>query len=534
MSPSASCRRLELPSPYAFALAAGIALAGLAPGASPAATITVTGHGDDVASDGTVTLREALLSINAGADANADVEASRSGSYGAGDAIAFAIGTGAQEIRPASALPWVAANVTIDGSTQPGFAGQTLILIDGAGAGDVDGLGFSPINGAVLRWIVVQGFARDGIVIGDRLFKSPFDTAASIVNRPPSGALPVTLGHVVSRDNGGSGLRIEGGVSADQVESGGNGSDGVRVDSADFVALNGADVHDNTGAGVRVLRASSSSGARTGEGLVIGDNVSSRVTIGYNGGDGVVLGDPNLQTGIINARISNADVFGNETGILVRERNLDSASTHDAIVLVNIFLNRSSGLHVQQSYFLRRITGHSIEAFSGNVIHNNARVPSADCSGTQSAPQVWFEGQAPFPCSGDCTYRANDSGIPTDPVCEAQVAESDCRNQTDPIASGDGNEHSCVWNADAGHCDFGYPFRGVCDTSSPNILWGYQGTGLNLPNTLGLFASDNAAVNAEQNQWKSGGRQNQDFGTSGDDDATVYADSCGLAPVVCP
>jgi len=39
------------------------------------ATITVTGTGDTVAADGLCTLREAINSLTAGADANADVTA---------------------------------------------------------------------------------------------------------------------------------------------------------------------------------------------------------------------------------------------------------------------------------------------------------------------------------------------------------------------------------------------------------------------------------------------------------------------------
>src|SRR3569832_1803402 len=73
------------------------AFACCATGAS-AATITVASSADSVTQNGLVTLREALLSINNGADFNADVAAARSGAYGSGDAIHFAIGTGPQSI----------------------------------------------------------------------------------------------------------------------------------------------------------------------------------------------------------------------------------------------------------------------------------------------------------------------------------------------------------------------------------------------------------------------------------------------------
>ncbi len=83
-----------------------------------AATITVTGNGDTSAVDGVVTLREAINSINTGANVNADVAAV--GSYGSSDTIAFTIaGAGVHTIAVA-ALPGITKPVKIDGYTQPG------------------------------------------------------------------------------------------------------------------------------------------------------------------------------------------------------------------------------------------------------------------------------------------------------------------------------------------------------------------------------------------------------------------------------
>ena len=54
-----------------------------------------------------MTLREAILSVNAGASVNADVVPA--GAYGAGDAIHFAIpGSGVRTISPASPRPQIA------------------------------------------------------------------------------------------------------------------------------------------------------------------------------------------------------------------------------------------------------------------------------------------------------------------------------------------------------------------------------------------------------------------------------------------
>ena len=98
-----------------------------------AATITVTSTADTIAADGGVTLREAIESINAGANANADVVAS--GVYGVDDAIRFDIAGGcavACRITLASSLGTLAKPATIDGYTQPGASENTLAVGDDA------------------------------------------------------------------------------------------------------------------------------------------------------------------------------------------------------------------------------------------------------------------------------------------------------------------------------------------------------------------------------------------------------------------
>jgi len=117
--------------PRRFLDAILIAGAALAAADAPAATITVTGTGDTIAVDGMVTLREAITSINNGANVNADVVAV--GTYGVSDQIVFNIpGTGIQTIAPASNLPNITKPVTIDGYTQPGSSPNTLAVGDNA------------------------------------------------------------------------------------------------------------------------------------------------------------------------------------------------------------------------------------------------------------------------------------------------------------------------------------------------------------------------------------------------------------------
>ncbi|MFH1918378.1 MAG: hypothetical protein ABIP48_00610, partial [Planctomycetota bacterium] len=110
-------------------------------------TFTVTSTSDS----GLGSLRQAILDANANAGA---------------DVIDFNIGGGGtQSIQPLAALPTITDPVTLDASTQPGFAGTPLIELDGslAGAG-TSGLTITAGNSTV-RGLVVNRFERSGVVI---------------------------------------------------------------------------------------------------------------------------------------------------------------------------------------------------------------------------------------------------------------------------------------------------------------------------------------------------------------------------------
>src|SRR6266540_575054 len=95
-------------------------------------------------------LRQAILDSNANPGA---------------DTITFNIGGGGvQTIHPTSALPDITDPVTIDGTTQPGFAGSPLIELNGGSAGSAAGLRITA-GSSTVRGLVINGFALDGIVL---------------------------------------------------------------------------------------------------------------------------------------------------------------------------------------------------------------------------------------------------------------------------------------------------------------------------------------------------------------------------------
>jgi len=114
----------------------------------PTGPFTVSNTSDS----GSGSLRQAIL------DANANPTGI--------DLIVFDIsGPGPHTITPGSALPTITTPVIIDGTTQPGFAGQPLIELNGEDAGaNADGLKITAGNSTV-RGLVVNRFAGSGIWI---------------------------------------------------------------------------------------------------------------------------------------------------------------------------------------------------------------------------------------------------------------------------------------------------------------------------------------------------------------------------------
>ena len=113
---------------------------------SPAAIFTVTNTFDS----GPGSLRQAILDANASSGA---------------DAIVFNIaGTGVQTIALSAILPIVSEAVTIDATTQPGFAGTPLIELNGDGLGQGQGIQVNG-GGAVVRGFAINRFSGNGILL---------------------------------------------------------------------------------------------------------------------------------------------------------------------------------------------------------------------------------------------------------------------------------------------------------------------------------------------------------------------------------
>jgi CSLREA domain-containing protein len=256
------------------------------PGSALAATFTVNstantadaavGNGICAASLGVCTLRAAIQ------EANFTVAA---------DIIKFAIGTGPQRISALTSLPTITQPVTIDGATQPGFAGVPLIEIEGLSGTAVDGILVTGGN-TTLRSLVINRFLGDGVrlsVKGGNVIEGCYIGTTADGLEPArnlgSGIRIETFsnrigGTFVQQRNvisGNGGLGIEGGITIFGETAVGNKVQG------NFIGLDATGLNPigNLGRGIAIHFASFNliGGSEPGAGNLIAGNRASGVRI---------------------------------------------------------------------------------------------------------------------------------------------------------------------------------------------------------------------------------------------------------------
>lgn len=257
----------------------GVVLLGAVP--ATALTLTVTSTNDS----GPGSLRQAITTAN---------------STPAADTIAFGISTGQRVIVPQSTLPTITAPLIIDGSTQPGFAGKPLIVLDGRQTGGtatgVNGLTIEAANCRV-KALVISGFGGSGIFINGATATATGNVISGCyigTNAAGSGALP----------NSGSGITIFiaknnliGGVTASERNILSGNSNGININGFDrgaddnkvqgnYIGTNAAGTAalPNGNAGIFV-----EAGAKNN--LIGGTTATARNVISGNGGTGIVFFD---------------------------------------------------------------------------------------------------------------------------------------------------------------------------------------------------------------------------------------------------
>jgi hypothetical protein len=157
-------------------------------------------------------LRQAILSANAASGA---------------DTVSFAIGTGRATIAPLTALPAITGPLTLDASTQPGFAGVPLVELTGsrlAAGNSTTGLTVTA-GASTVRGFVINRFGANGISL---LSKGGNTVAGNYVGTNAGGS--------AAAPNGGQGVLVQssanviGGTSSrDRNVISGNTKNGVQL-----------------------------------------------------------------------------------------------------------------------------------------------------------------------------------------------------------------------------------------------------------------------------------------------------------------
>lgn len=324
---------------------------------------TILDSGVDAAPT-TGSLRAAILNANATPGA---------------DTIQFNInGGGVQPLTILVPLPSLSDTVTIDGTTQPGFAGTPVIRLVGGGAGaSANGLTLKEHSGSTIRGLTIGGFAGAGIrisvggshtIVGNFIGTSQNGTAAE------GNSVGVLITSKSSLNLIGSGKPTDRNVIS------GNTFDGVRVEAlssgnvivGNFIGTdqNGVNPLGNVRHGVSVESGALNTrigGLGAGTGNVIAANGASgvRITDAATSGTNVLgnrigqdFGGFNLPNGGDGVRVENAAGTTPTSGLLPPDTNTIIRSN-------TISANKGNGISVLDTSRFVRIDDNSISLNDG-------------------------------------------------------------------------------------------------------------------------------------------------------------------------
>jgi uncharacterized repeat protein (TIGR01451 family) len=252
---------------------------------------TTTDNGDDVVPT-PGSLREAIL------DANANVGA---------DTINFNIpGAAPHIIIPPSPLPAITEAVTINGTSQPDFAGTPVVELNGLSAGASNGLIINAPSSSV-RGLVINRFSGSGIVVSgngniiEGNFIGTNATGSFALGNGQDGVfISASSGNLIGGTTAAARNLLSGNRNGVQIFGVGTGNqvrgNSIGTNSSGTLSLG------NSINGVLILGGSGSAIGAVGS--------ASSNTISFNGGAGVAV-----ESGVNNAVLSNSIVFNGGLGI---------------------------------------------------------------------------------------------------------------------------------------------------------------------------------------------------------------------------
>lgn len=327
-----------------------------------AAVFTVTTTADS----GTGSLRDAILSANASP----------------GSTINFSIGSGIQTIAPSTDLPTITAATTIDGSTQPGFSGTPLIVIN-CSAVSVAGLSLNS-DGSTIKSLVINNNVINTFGI---LIEGNSNTVLGcFIGTDPSGTVAVPLEAANIRILGGSnnvigspgqGNLLSGSGSAGIIITAttSNVSDTVIQGNLIGTDLTGTAAIPNGGGGSstpaitlltsvggRTISGTIIGGLSSGQGNVIAGNLDSGIALQITTGGGIF--STSIVGNLIGVTSTGTTALPNQgQGILLDFLVNSAASISGTIIESNVIsANTANGIQLGGG------TGGTI---TGSTIQNN-------------------------------------------------------------------------------------------------------------------------------------------------------------------
>ncbi len=220
------------------------------------------------------------------------------------NAITFDIpGSGPQIITLASALPAVtAAAVTIDGASQPGYAGSPIVEIDGAGLA-ADGLDFTAgASGGAVKGLSIVNFGLAGVDLNGA---SNVTIQGNLLGVDLSGTTAAPNSFGIELQAGADNNTIGGATAGAGNVISGNQSSGIVIDHSDANTVAGNFIGTNT-AGTSAL-------ANGADGVLITDSSTGNTIGGTTAGAGDVISG-NAANGVEIDGSSTNTIVGNLIG----------------------------------------------------------------------------------------------------------------------------------------------------------------------------------------------------------------------------
>ena len=229
--------------------------------------------------------------------------------------ITFAIpGSGVQTIHPLTPLPTITTSVTIDGTSQPGYVGTPLIVVDGSLAGaSADGLQIAAsATGSTIEALAIDDFSAVGINVGSNNDLLIGDYIG--INAAGTAAAPNGTGIVIASNGntvGGTGGGTGGGTTAAARNIiSGNTGDGISITAGTGNLVEGNYI-GTTAAGTSPLGNGSIGVVIFSAGNTVGGTTAgARNIISGNGLDGVSMTDSGANNNLIEGNYIGTDVSG--------------------------------------------------------------------------------------------------------------------------------------------------------------------------------------------------------------------------------